>query len=109
VPRGILSAIAKSFSLLTAFVVGKQKNDYVFTRPAANTGFSEEPVRGFRRRWAKVCCAGALGELVCPACYPEFQEQTVDKNGQCSARKKEWKNQQLRYVGLLFHDRGEAV
>jgi len=91
-------------SLLTACVVGKQKNDYVFTRPAAKPGLPEEPVRGFRRRWAKVCCAVGLGELVCPACYPELKEQTIDAKHRCSACGKKWKHQQLKYVGKWFHD-----
>ena len=92
------------FTLLTACVVGKQKNDYVFTRPAAKPGLPAEPVRGFRRRWAKVCCAVGLGELVCPDCYPELESQTIDAKGRCSACGKKWRRQQLKYVGLLFHD-----
>jgi integrase len=92
------------FTLLTACVIGKQKNDYVFTRPAAKDGLPPEPVRGFRRRWAKVCCAVGLGELVCPACYPELKEQTIDAKCRCSACNKKWRHQQLKYVGLLFHD-----
>jgi site-specific recombinase XerD len=92
------------FTLLTACVIGKQKNDYVFTRPAAKPGLPEEPVRGFRRRWAKVCCVVGLGELVCPDCYPELKEQTIDAKSRCSACGKKWRHQQLKYVGLLFHD-----
>ena len=92
------------FTLLTACVIGKQKNDYVFTRPAAKPGLPPEPVRGFRRRWAKVCCAVGLGELVCPDCYPELKEQTIDGKCRCSACSKKWRHQQLKYVGLLFHD-----
>jgi len=92
------------FTLLTACVVGKQKNDFVFTRPAAKPGLPEEPVRGFRRRWAKVCCVVGLGELVCPDCYPELKEQTIDAKSRCSACGKKWKRAQLKYVGLLFHD-----
>ena len=97
------------FTLLTACVIGKGKNDYVFTRPAAKPGLPEEPIRGFRRRWAKVCCAVGLGELVCPDCYPELKAQTIDaqlvgrKYG-CTACGKKWKHQQLKYAGLLFHD-----
>jgi integrase len=94
----------EAFTLLTACVIGKQKNDYVFTRPAAKPGLPAEPVRGFRRRWAKVCCAVGLGELVCPDCYPELREQTIDAKRRCSACGKKWKRQQLKYVGLLFHD-----
>jgi integrase len=94
----------EAFTLLTACVIGKGKNDYVFTRPAAKPGLPPEPVRGFRRRWAKVCCAVGLGELVCPDCYPDLKEQTIDGKSRCSACGKKWKHQQLKYVGLLFHD-----
>lgn len=52
-------------TLLTACVIGKQKNDYVFTRPAAKHGLPPEPVRGFRRRWAKVCCGTRRAGLPC--------------------------------------------
>ena len=92
------------FTRLAACAIGKQKNDYVFTRPAAKPGLPAEPVRGFRRRWAKVCCAVGLGELVCPDCYPELKEQTIDAKCRCSACGKKWRRQQLKYVGLLFHD-----
>ena len=95
-------------TLLTALVFGKQKNDYVFVRPDMRrkdgTIIKGTPVKGFRRRWWKVCCEVGLGELVCRDCYPELQEQTVDAKGQCSACGKTWKHQQLKYVGLLFHD-----
>jgi integrase len=101
-PR-IASLTDETATLLTACIVGKRPDDYVFTRPAAKPGLPEEPVRGFRRRWAKVCC-DVGGELVCPACYPQLREQTVDAQGRCSACKKKWKHQQLKYVGLLFHD-----
>jgi integrase len=92
------------FTLLTACVIGKQKNDYVFTRPAARPELPAKPVRGFRRRWAKVCCAVGLGDLVCPDCYPELKQQTIDGKRQCSTCGKKWKRQELKYVGLLFHD-----
>src|SRR3984957_3881705 len=72
--------------------------------PAAKPGLPEERGRGFRRRWAKVCCAVGLGELVCPASYPELKEQTIDAKSRCSACGKKWRHQQLKYVGLLFHD-----
>ena len=66
---------------------------------------SVSPIRDFRRKtWAKVCCAAGFGELVCPVCYPELKEQTIDVKHRCSACGKKWKPQQLKYVGLLFHD-----
>jgi integrase len=95
-------------TLLTALIVGKQKNDYVFTRPDEKrkdgTIVKGTPVKGFRRRWWKVCCEVGLGELVCRDCYPDLQEQTVDAKERCSACGKKWKRAQLKYVGLLFHD-----
>jgi hypothetical protein len=63
---------------LTAGIVGKKPDDYVFTRPGAKPGLPAEPVRGFRRRWAKVCCAVGIGELVCPVCFPKVEEQAID-------------------------------
>ena len=45
-----------------------------------------------------------LGELVCPDCYSELEEQTIDAKGRCSACGRKWRRQQLKYVGLLFHD-----
>ena len=51
-----------------------------------------------------MCCAVGLGELVCPDCYSELEEQTIDAKGRCSACGRKWRRQQLKYVGLLFHD-----
>jgi len=85
-------------TLLTACIIGKSPDDYVFTRS------DKTPVKGFRRKWAKVCCAVGLGELVCPDCYPELREQTIDGKRRCSACGKKWRRQQLKYVGLIFHD-----
>jgi hypothetical protein len=45
-----------------------------------------------------------LGELVCPDCFPELKEQTIDAKRRCFACGKKWRRQQLKYVGLLFHD-----
>ena len=51
-----------------------------------------------------LCCAVGLGELFCPDCYPELEEQTIDAKQRCSVCGKKWKRQQLKYVGLIFHD-----
>jgi hypothetical protein len=49
--------------------------------------------------WAKVCCAAGLGELACPEC-----EQAITAEGHCKACSRKWKRNDLRYVGLIFHD-----
>jgi integrase len=91
-------------TLLTACIVGKKPNDYVFTRPATKPDLPAQPVRGFRKRWWTVCCDVGLGEFVCRDCYPKLREQTVDAKGNCSACGKKWKRNELKYEGLLFHD-----
>lgn len=73
-------------------IQGKGPDDYVFTRDDGR------PVRDFRGTWAKICCAAGLGELVCPKC-----EQAADE-GHCKACSRKWKRNDLKYVGLLFHD-----
>jgi hypothetical protein len=45
-----------------------------------------------------------LGELVCPDCYPKEKKQTVDGKRHCFTCGKKWRRQQLKYVGLIFHD-----
>lgn len=83
-------------TLLTACIIGKGPDDYVFTR------LDKTPVKGLC--CAVLCCAVGLGELVCPDCYPELEEQTIDAKQRCSVCGKKWKRQQLKYVGLIFHD-----
>ncbi len=79
--------------LLAQCVLGKNPDEYVFTRD--NNG----PVGDFRRTWANVCCGAGLGELVCPQC-----EQAVTEEGHCNACSHKWKRNDLKYVGLIFHD-----
>lgn len=83
-------------TLLTACIIGKGPDDYVFTR------LDKTPVKGLC--CAVLCCAVGLGELVCPDYYPELEEQTIDAKQRCSVCGKKWKRQQLKYVGLIFHD-----
>src|SRR5882724_1322240 len=79
--------------LLMQCVHGKAPQDHVFTRN------NDRPVRDFRGIWAKVCCAAGLGELVCPGC-----EQPISAEGRCNACSRKWKRNDLKYVGLIFHD-----
>lgn len=97
--------------LLTQCCLGKAPGNAVFTREVRRKGRTEpfSPVLDFRKTWEKVCCAVGVGELVCRDCYPELKEQglnvqTIDAEHRCSACGKEWKRQQLKYVGLFVHD-----
>jgi hypothetical protein len=66
---------------------------YVFTRN------NYARIADFRGTWAKVCCSASLGELVCSQC-----EQAVTEKGHCNACLHKWKRNDLKYVGLIFHD-----
>jgi integrase len=79
--------------LLTECVRGKRAEDPVFTRDDG------EPVRDFRDTWANVCCAAGLGELRCRNC-----DQAVDQEKHCLNCGRDWNRNELKYVGLLFHD-----
>ena len=79
--------------LLTECVHGKQPEQHVFTREGG------QPVCDFRKTWAKVCSAAHLGELVCPTC-----EQSVNAEKHCATCGRGWTRDQLKYVGLIFHD-----
>jgi len=78
--------------LLMQCIQGKGHDDYVFTRDDGRS------VRDFRGTWAKICCAAGLGELFCQKC-----EQVTDE-GHCKECSRKWKRNDLKYVGLLFHD-----
>jgi len=80
-------------SMLAQCILGKRPDDYVFTRDG------NKPVRDFRRTWSSICCAAGLGELVCPQC-----EQAVARDGHCNVCSRTWKRNELKYLGLIFHD-----
>jgi hypothetical protein len=58
-----------------------------------------EPVRDFRKAWATACVMAGLGKLVCRVCT-----ETVDANYKCPKCSQEWKRDDLKYVGRIFHD-----
>jgi integrase len=79
--------------LLTECVRGKQPEVHVFTREDG------KPVLNFRGTWASVCCAAGVGELTCPEC-----DQEVDNNKHCPGCGRDWVRDDLKYRGLIFHD-----
>jgi integrase len=77
------------FTLLTACVIGKEADDFVFTR---NDG---TPVRDFRVTWENACVLAGVGTVVCVRCSsPKASGQRCPK---CKAK-------QSKYSGLIFHD-----
>jgi integrase len=55
-------------TLLTACIIGKQPDDFVFTRPDKKrkdgTLAKGEPVKGFRKIWDKVCTSAGVPDLL---------------------------------------------
>ena len=77
------------YTLLSACLVGKSENDFVFTR---NSG---KPVRDFRVTWENACVHAGVGTVVCANCsLPKISGK------RCSA----CKTKHSKYVGLIFHD-----
>ena len=59
----------------------------------------ERPVGDFRKAWATACCAAGMGKLVCRQC-----DADVDAKYKCSGCGKQWKRDDVKYVGAIFHD-----
>lgn len=55
-------------------------------------------MRDFRGTWANVCCEAGVGQFLCPECA-----QPIDFR-RCAACSREWNRNDLKYVGLIFHD-----
>lgn len=58
-----------------------------------------EPIVDFRKAWATACCIAGAGRLVCPNC-----RGTVDAEYSCANCSQEWRREDLKYVGRIFHD-----
>ncbi|MFZ3262551.1 MAG: tyrosine-type recombinase/integrase [Terriglobales bacterium] len=76
-------------TLLTACIVGKNKNDYVFTREG------NQPVKDFRKSWPQYVCGLEAASFVCFDCdLPVVKKKTKCS---CGSRKR-------KYCGLMVHD-----
>ena len=58
-----------------------------------------QPVGDFRKAWATACVAAGVGKFICRECGAE-----VGEKHQCAGCRREWKRDDLKYTGALFHD-----
>jgi hypothetical protein len=65
----------------------------IFHTPGGN------PIREFRKSWARACCKAALGQMVCKTC-----KIAVDSKHHCATCGVDRKYEELRYSGKIFHD-----
>jgi integrase len=77
------------YTLLSACVIGKGADDFVFTRKNGS------PVHDFRTTWENACVRAGVGTIVCARCSaPKVAGQRCAK---C-------KTKHSKYSGLIFHD-----
>ena len=81
-----------AYTLLAQCAQGKSGNDFVFTRRNGRR------IADLRGAWHKVCCAAGLGAMHCPTC------DKPAAGTQCQSCGVRWKQNDLRYRGLLWHD-----
>jgi len=58
-----------------------------------------EPIREFRKSWARACCMAGLGKMVCPKCG-----EVVDAKWKCGKCVTTWEYERLKYRGRIMHD-----
>jgi integrase len=77
------------FTLLSACVIGKTPDQFVFTRS------NGKPVRDFRTTWENACVATGVGKIVCTDCGG-----AIVAGQRCN----KCKTKRSKYTGLIFHD-----
>jgi hypothetical protein len=60
---------------------------------------NSQPIGDFQKAWATACCTAGIVKRVCPA-----SEADVRVENKCLACANEWKSEDLKYTGALFHD-----
>jgi integrase len=58
-----------------------------------------KPIKEFRKSWRRACCKAGVGEMVCPKCA-----LAVDEKQHCSKCGADWRYEELKYSGRIFHD-----
>lgn len=93
-PREVFMTTAVR-ELITALVMGKKPDQFVFTRDGA-------PIGDFRKTWANVCTAAEVGNFHCPNCDEVIAVDSEEAPYRHCRR--EWGRSDLKYRGLIFHD-----
>jgi integrase len=81
------------YELLSQCAHAKSGDNSVFTWSNGNS------LSDFRQTWANACCDAGVGQLLCPIC-----SVPAKPHNPCSKCGKQWKRNQLKYRGLIFHD-----
>ena len=79
------------YTLLSACVIGKGADDFVFTRKDGSA------VRDFRTTWENACVRAGVGTIVCARCSAPKESGQRCKDKKCKAK-------HSKYTGLIFHD-----
>ncbi len=58
-----------------------------------------QPIGDFRRAWATACVMAGVGKFLRPVC-----RELVDADYKCPKCSQEWKRDDLKYRGKIFHD-----
>ena len=58
-----------------------------------------DPIREFRKSWAKACCMAGVGRMLCATC-----SEAVDAKRKCAKCNAERKPEGVVYHGRIFHD-----
>jgi hypothetical protein len=58
-----------------------------------------QPIGDFRKAWATACVMAGVGKYLCPVC-----REAVDAEYKCPKCSQEWKRDNLKYRGKIFHD-----
>jgi integrase len=79
------------YTLLSACLIGKDADDFVFTRKDGST------VRDFRATWENACVRAGVGTIICARCSAPKESGQRCKDKKCKAK-------HSKYTGLIFHD-----
>ncbi|MGA3089823.1 MAG: tyrosine-type recombinase/integrase [Terriglobales bacterium] len=72
----VIKMTREGATLLTACVIAKTPDDFVFTRE------NGKPVAGFKKLRETVCCSSGVGKRVCRLCYKTTKQEAKESSEQ---------------------------